>query len=211
MNTKPLLAFLAALVLASAAHAQPITTQNTEKSAETNLKIAKLDLCLKILPLALSKDQYKDLLLQIGKARQKWRGQMEQEDAELATHAVEISDTLDAAINKGIYPSKEFQTKIADMNNNASLKEAILQAGLIDGFYDFVIKSFNAGQLKVMEGSFADTFIQPGAKPGDLKPDRKIKFYIQAVFMDPWAFDVVGSLAAATPAGPAKSGSGTGG
>ena len=200
MKFKTLFLILLTLVLVSGAFAQPITTQNTAKSADANLKIAKLDLCLKILPLALNKDQYKDLLIDIGKARQKWRGQMEKEDAAIASLASEISDTLDSAVNKGVYPSKEFQTKVAQMNNNANLQESILQEELIETILADVTKSFNAGQMKVMAGSYADSFVQPGAKPGDLKADRKIKFFIWNVFMDPWAFDVVGSLASMTPA-----------
>jgi hypothetical protein len=192
------------LVLATIANAQPITTTKGAKSDEINLKIQKLELLTKILPILMTKQQYKDMLLAIAKARQKMRVQKEGEDDTLAKLDGTISDALDAALTKGTYPSHDVENAIVNANKDASIKEAVLGAEVTEQIYAVVSQSFNSGQIKVMAGSFADSYIDSTKKKGDLKDDFKVKFFIQAVFLDPYAFDIISKLEDMTPADTGK-------
>jgi hypothetical protein len=196
------------VALATSACAQVITTPKGPKSDEINVKITKLDLLLKILPLALSKDQYRGLLISVAKARQKERELLEKEDDTLEQLDPAISAALDAALTKGAYPGHDIQDQIAGKEKDGSIRRTILIAQLTENIYNDIAKSFNTGQIKVMAGSFDDRYIDPKAKKGDLKDDLKVRFYITNVFLDPWAFDVIGTLEGIAPAEPGKPGGG---
>jgi hypothetical protein len=193
MKLKILVSAALAIVLATGAFAQ-VTTEKGSKSDQTNLKIHKLDLLIKILPLALKKEQFDDLLLAIEKGRATEKAQLQKEDDLLEGLDPKVSEALDAAINKNAYPSKDLQTEIAQKTTSTGLNRRILAAQIADQIYNAISKTFNAGQLKVMAGSFDDRFIDSSVKKGDLKDDTKIKFYITAVFLDTSAYDLLVAL-----------------
>ncbi len=203
---KTLAALALSAVLMTSASAQIITTTKGPKSDATNLKIHKLDLVLKILPLALKKEQYKDLLLAVAKARQKERELLEKEDETLEQLDSKLTDSLDAALTKGAYPSPELVTEVSNKTRDSGLRRSFLMAQLTESIYKDLTQSLNAGQIKVMAGSFDDRYIDPSAKKGDLKDDLKVRFFITNVILDPYSFDILGSLETAATADTTKKG-----
>lgn len=169
----------------------PPTTPQAAASAATNEKLAKLDLLIKLVPLALKKEQYPSLLDGIEEARQIQRDTLKEEDTVLANLDPIVTDTINNAIQKGIYPPKAVFDNAENALNAMDAKRSLARSNMILAIYKEVKKDFNAGQIKVMAGSFDPSFIAPGQKPEDVNEDMRVEFYISRVFMDPLTYDLL--------------------
>jgi hypothetical protein len=190
MNRKAVLALLLSFALAAFASAQ-ITTPHAAASAQTNTKLAKLDLLIKLVPLALQKDQYSFLLTGIENARQVERDTLKSEDADLATLDPLLSETVQNAVEKGIYPPRTIQEQVAASLNAMRDRRTLENVKMINAVWDQIKLKLNDGQIKAMAGGFSDEFVSPTAKPGELTQDVKVRFFIDRVFLDTLTYDLL--------------------
>jgi len=183
------------LALATGASAQ-LTTAKGAKSDEINAKIHEVDMLMQLLPLLLTKDQLNDKILPgIEKSRATFRKELEYEDGELAKLEAMLDDALDGAYTKGSYPARKSTTEIADKTYKLGLQRQIIVSVMTDSMVDVVNSTLNAGQKKALLGSFDPKFIDPTAKPETITDDRKMKFFVQRVLMDPTTYEILKKMA----------------
>jgi hypothetical protein len=190
MKLKVAFIVLACFALLSASPAQ-ITTEKGKVSDQVNIKLAKMDLLIKLVPLALKKEQYTGLLLAIESARELEKDALKNEDNALAALDQTVSDVDDNAVEKGVYPPREIQDQVAKVLGGLRTQRLLVGAKMINLVLDAVKAKLNDGQIKVMAGSFSDAFVDPKAKAGEVAQDVKVSFYINQVFLDPLAFDLL--------------------
>jgi uncharacterized protein YejL (UPF0352 family) len=188
---KCLLPFLAsALLLCAGQSFGQNTTPNGAASDATNRKIHKLDLLIKLVPLVLRKEQFDPLLACMDKARELERAEQEREDKILAEMDPTVTDAVDNAIQKGIYPPKDLQEDIVKKLDAVGNKQIIVSLNMVNIITNTITTLFNEGQRKTMIGSFASSFINP-ANPASVTDDVKFAFYIKRVFLDVDAYDLL--------------------
>jgi hypothetical protein len=150
-----------------------------------------MDILIKLVPLALTKAQYPDVLLGIEKARQVERDTLKEEDTDLAGLDPTVSSVIDNAVQKGIYPPRDIQQKVADSLQAMRNRRLTARYKMVNLVWDQVKTKLNDGQIKAMAGSFSDQFVNPTAKPGELTQDVKVRFFIDQVMLDPLTYDLL--------------------
>ena len=190
MKTRLLFSFVICFASLAIAPCQ-LTTPKGSQSEITNLKLAKLDLLIKLVPLALQKDQYPDLLLGVEKAQVLWLNMLKEEDTKLAELDPTISSLVGDAIQKGAYPLPDSQKEIDKQLTAMRMHRLLVHAQMVSVVLDAIKAKLNDGQIKAMAGSFPDSFIQPGVKPGELTRDEKERFFVGQVFLDPLCYDLL--------------------
>ena len=182
---------VAALLCVSTLCLGQITTERGSASDLINAKIQKIDLLIKLVPLALKKDQYPDLLAGLEKARELEREVLKKEDDDLAELDGPLTEALQNALEKGIYPGHDIQEKVTAKYNLASGRRMAAKLQMIKIVYAAIQNKLNAGQRKAMAGSFSSQYVSPGIKPEDVTDEVKINFFIKNVFLDPLAYDLL--------------------
>lgn len=185
------------LCLAASACAQ-ITTPKGSRSDTINLKIREVDLLLKLLPLILTKDQLNSKILPtIEKNRDILRKELAYEDDELAKLESDLDTALTNAYSKGAYPARTTSQEVADKTSRLGLQRQIIVGAMTDNMIDALNACLNTGQKKALLGSFDLKFMatELGVKVETLTDDTKMRFFVQNVFLDPIAYDILLKLA----------------
>ncbi len=172
-----------------------ITTEKGKQSDQVNIKISKLDLLIKLVPLALRKEQYPDLLTGIEKARDLERQALSKEDEQLAALDGDLTAAIDNAVEKGQYPPRTTQDLIAGKIQEMTNARMLVHYKMIKAVSDAIKSKLNAGQIKVIAGSFAPQFIDPSVPKDKMTDEVKIDFFIDRVFLDPLAYDLLLEMA----------------
>lgn len=183
-----------ALSLATSAAGQGITTPNGGKSDATTLKIHQIDLLVQLLPLAIRKDQFNPLLSALEHARSDVRRLEAAEDADLAKIDGEVSDAVNNALEKGVYPPKEMQLKWAKLYRDMGLRRQIDLGVITSNAVEALEKVFDAGQVKVMENSLDPYAMDPSIKKDSLDKDGKIRFFVNMIMLDNSTYDLLVKL-----------------
>ena len=182
------------LGILSGASAQ-VTTPNGARSDQINLKMRDVDVLLQVLPLLLTKDQINNKILPaIEKNREVLKKELQYEDDELAKLEPLLDGAISAAYEKGTYPARTMTSEVADKTYKLSLQRKVFVGIMIDSMVDVLKTNLNAGQMKALIGSFDPKFIDPAAKPESLTDDKKMRFFIDRVFLDPIAYEVLKKL-----------------
>lgn len=197
MSVKSLHLCLAAAVVMIGAAAPAQSTLNSDlakRSQETQTKIRRVDLLLHIMPLALRKEQYRDLLPVIERARSRMRKVLENEDKKI----VEIEAKLDAAIKaaneEGSYPKRDLVHECYALTTTLS-KIRLVEREIIAG--DTVTeldKILDAGQKKVAANSLDPKLLDPSFKIEGADDNAKIRFFTRWILLDPLAYEILVDL-----------------
>ena len=191
--TKPLLALALALALALVAGVAPAQTPTPDAVRGTafTLNVAKLDVLIQVVPLALTKEQITPLLTAIEKVRQRQKELFAQEAKDLAEYEPLVAKAVADGIDKGVYPPRELQRKIAAFNRLVGTRRGLFYVEMTDDVFKVCKNVLNEGQLKAMEKSLKPELLEPGAKSADMDSDAKVKFFVRKVILDPNAYDVL--------------------
>jgi len=190
---KTFLAFLCGCLLASglAVAQDTVSTPNGAKSDAILAKIHKVDMLVQLLPLTMRKEQFEPILSALDKARQTEKKTRTLEDTELAKLDADMSDAIQKAFDKGTYPPKDMQLHAAKVIRALGINRQIALGEMIQTVYDAVTKTFNAGQIKVMENSLDAAALDPSVKKESMDSTAKVKFFVRAVFLDSAAYDLL--------------------
>lgn len=180
------------LALAGFAPAQP-------KSGDTMAKIQKLDALVQIVPLTLTKKQVEALLPAIEWARAHESEIRKLEDKDLADLDEEVTTAMKNGIEKQVYPPRDLQMKIYKLTGAMAIRRQVAISENVDKVIAAVKKELNAGQIKVMEKSLDPKAFDPKAKVEEWDSDRKVRFFITKVFLDPAAYDVLVEMKSKLP------------
>lgn len=190
-----LLSIALAFVIVPVAGAQILTPKGS-KSDEINMKIHEVDMLMQVLPLVLTKDQLNDKILpNIEKQREVLRKELAYEDDELAKLEPLMDEAISGAYSKGTYPARKSTSAVADKTYRLGLQRQIIFGVMTDSVIDMLKATLNAGQKKALLGSFDPKFIDPTAKPETITEDKKMRFFVQRVFLDPTTYEILKKLA----------------
>lgn len=184
---KTALALLAALCLAAPAFAQEGDT--TAKSIVIQQKMRELDLVIQILPLAMKADQVDPILTELEKIRADQKKVLDLEDKELLAFETKLDKAITDARESGKYPTKDAMAESYNLLHTFQGRRALARASFTERIFKIVKEKCDDGQLTVMEKSLDPKLIDPSFKPEGR--DDKIRFFVQVVFLDPMAYDVL--------------------
>ncbi len=188
-----LLSFVFCIGLTSGANAQ-FETPHGKRSAEINEKIHEVDLLIKVVPLVLTKDQLnKKILPEIEKDRDLYRKELAYEDDQLAKLEPDLDAAIAAAYAKNAYPPRTTTSEVADTTGKLTLQRQIFTGKITDDMIDLLNATLDAGQKKVVFGTFDNRFINP-AKPESVTDEIRMRFFVQNVIMDPTTYDILVKL-----------------
>jgi hypothetical protein len=174
-----------------------VAAQDSEKarrSAEVQVKMRQVDLLLNIMPLAMKKAQYKELLTQLERVRAAQVTILTREDEEIVKLDKVLTDALAAAREKGVYPTRELLAECKKVTRGLALNRLIARDQLVDAYYETVAKTLDKGQQKIMANSLDWKAIDPGAKLDEKPEEDKVRFFIRVVFFDPLSYDLMKEL-----------------
>jgi len=201
MSVKSLRLCLAATIaLGVAAAPVPALAQSSlnpelaRRSQETQTKLRKVDLLLHIMPLALRRDQYRDILPVIERARSRMRKVLENEDKKIVELEAKLDAALKAANEEGVYPKRDLVVECYGVTTTLT-KIRLVEREIIAG--DVVTelnKILDAGQKKVAANSLEPKLLDPSVKIDEADESAKIRFYARWILLDPLAYDILVDL-----------------
>lgn len=174
--------------VAQSGGAQLPPTPKAAKSDATMVKIRQIDDLIQLLPLNLKKAQIDSILVALEKVRDKQQKIRMLEDDDLEKLDPEISETYKQATEKGAYPNRELQSKIAATMRAMSIRRSVALGEMVDEFYVATKSVFEPGQRTVMAKSLAVAALDPTLKVDKMDEEAKVKFFIRQIFLDVHAY-----------------------
>lgn len=187
--------FLLALALIFTLNAPTlIQAQDTKAQKSTAIleKMRQIDLLVQILPLALKKEQLKEILPAVEKARRDVKTQQDDEANLLASYSAKIEKAVKDGIETGDVPDKKLLAELNAMVNTMSMKREAVASDNIEMVLTAMKKALNAGQLKVAANSLnPKLFLGSDVKVEEMKEDDKLKLFVRVIMLDPLAYDLL--------------------
>ncbi len=185
------LIFALLLSLTTAFGFSQVTTGGA-KSDEINLKLRQIDVMIQLVPLALTKTQLDKILPVLEKLRSEEKAMRANEDKLLAEKEAATTKVWTEAIEKGVYPPRTYQQEIAKLSGAIGIRRSVFANECADRMVEVVKASLNAGQMKAMVNSLEPNALNPqNPKAKDMTEEQRIRFFVRAVWLDPYAYDVL--------------------
>lgn len=180
------------VIVAAAAVAQPLSPeQQAKRSDEILKKMRQMELANQILPLVMTKDQLRQVLPPIEKARRNVRDLQTEEFETMRKFEERLDTAIKNATDKGRLPG---QTLLMEMNRLLlafSLKRQAVASENVTLVLDVLNKTLNAGQLKAAANSLDMRLFDPSVKAEELTETAKVRFYVGQVLLDPLSYDLL--------------------
>lgn len=181
-----------ALVAAAFAAAQPVSPEERAKRSDEILKkMRQMELANQILPLVMTKDQLKEILPAIEKARKNVRELQTEEYETMRKFEAQLDTAIQNATDKGQLPGKDLLVEMNRLLVAFSLKRQAAASENVTSVLDVLNKTLNAGQLKAAANSLDLKQFDPSVKPEELTETVKVRFYVGQVLLDPLAYDLL--------------------
>jgi hypothetical protein len=172
-------------------------SQLSDKGQKSDLvldKIAKMDVLNFVLPLAMSKEQLRQLLPVLEKIRQRVRKVQELEADELRKLEPDIDKAIKDASDKGLMPSGELRKNIASLFKKFALNRQINIDLNTDDLQKTLEGIWNAGQKKTAANALNMKDYDPNAKVEEMKDEDKIRVFVREIMLNPMAYDILVKL-----------------
>lgn len=176
------------------AGAQTVDPERAQKSDEVFQKATKLDLLNQILPLLFTKEQYRDILPSIERARQRVRETQKLEADELVKLDKQLDAALKDAMEKGVVPPRELLTEVSKTLQKLSIARGIISGQNTQEVFDAFVKTANAGQKKAAANALSPKLFDPSAKPEEMSDDEKLRVFVREILLHPMAYDIMRKL-----------------
>jgi len=171
-----------------------LQTDKAKQSSDTLEKMRQLDLLNQILPLVMTKDQIRQLLPTIEKARRDVKAEEDTEAGLIAQVAPEINAAVKAGIEKGEVPDKALLKKANAVIRTMAMRRNAIASDNVDMVLGEMKKILNAGQLKAAANSLSTSVYMPDVKPEEIKDDQKLQIFVREIMLDPLAYDILVKL-----------------
>lgn len=159
-------------------------------------KLAKIDKANRVLPLLLTKEQARKLLIEIEKCRVNIRNQEKKEADRLKAMEKEIDDVL-ADATKGVVPSQEFLKKVNDLfkqfeseRNAVRLANSLILKDQLEAILD-------AGQRRAMSKVVDQIYTELGYPLEGVSENEKTIYFAMDVLLDDLGYQFLVDLSAA--------------
>lgn len=180
-----------ALMFALAGGASADQSDKSKKATETLEKMRQLDLLNQLLPLVMTKDQIRQLLPSIEKARRDVKAQEDMEADLISKYAARVDEAVKNGTEKGDVPDKQFLKELNALVMTMSIKRNAVISDNTDLVLDQMKKVLNAGQIKAAANSLSPSIYLPGYKPEELTDEMKLKVFVREIMLDPLAYDIL--------------------
>lgn len=152
----------------------------------------QLQLLNQIMPLLMTKEQWRKVLPSVEEAREAVRRTEKLEVDELKKLQTRMDESYKNALEKGELPKKEllieFQLKLSDFSKTRRIISDINTTKVLEAF----TATANEGQKKTAIGSI--TPADYGYKPDELKDDARLKLFVSEIMLNPLAYDIMRKL-----------------
>ncbi|HVL38467.1 MAG TPA: hypothetical protein VM328_03655 [Fimbriimonadaceae bacterium] len=179
------------LCVASVSALAQTAEERARKSDQIMIRVRELDLLNHILPLVMTKEQLRQILPVVERARQRVTDAQKKEFALLLTFEKKLDEAHKNAIEKSQIPGREL---LIELSKGLQALE-IVRMGIADQNTEDVLKAFkaimNAGQLKSAANSLNPASLDPTIKVDEMTEEAKLRFYIREIFLDPLAYDIL--------------------
>lgn len=180
--------------VASAGLTQPIDDATARKSAEIFDKATRLDLLNQILPILLTKEQYREILPAIERSRQRVRETERLEAGELKKLEPKLDEALKDANEKGTVPPKELLTEVSNMLRKFGIARRLISDQNTQEVLDAFNRTANSGQKKAAANAISPKLFDPSAKPEEMKDEEKIRVFVREILLHPMAYEIMRKL-----------------
>lgn len=181
-----------ALVAATSVVAQPVSQEDRAKRSDEILKkMRQMELANQILPLVMTKEQLKQILPSIEKARANVRDLQNEEFETMRKFEERLDTAIKNATDKGQLPGQALLVEMNRLLMAFSLKRQAAASENVTTVLDVLNKTLNAGQLKAAANSLDLKLFDPSVKPEELTETVKVRFYVGQVLLDPLAYDLL--------------------
>lgn len=154
-------------------------------------KLIKTELLSQIIPVLLTRDQIRKLLLPI----ERCRGRVKELEKKEADELVKLEPSFDVALKEGtektISPKRE---TIDDMRNflfAVRIRRLALAQENIEEVMTAFMGNSNAGQRRAAANSLNPKFFNPNAKPEEMTEEQKIHVFVSEVLLHPLSYDLL--------------------
>ncbi len=183
-----------ALGLAISVPAGTAKDDQAKRATEIMTKVRQIDLLNQILPLFLTKKQLNEMLPLIEKARSD-QTRMELKEFE---GLVNFESRLDKAIKEGVEkdltPSTDLMKDGVAMLQSFYIVRNMRWVEKIDGMVELLDRILDKGQKKAMVFALKPSLIEPSLDPSKLSEERRKRFFIEYILLDPAAYDLLKKL-----------------
>lgn len=195
MTTHVLLATALAMGMATFGSAQVTPEARAERATQIYDKNIKLDLYNQILPLLLTKEQFRPILQAVERCRQRVTETEKLEYEELRKLEADMDKALKDAGEKLVIPPPELLTRISNtLKKLGAARRLIIQMNT-DEVLEAFMKAANAGQQKAAANALNMALFAPGIKVETMKDEDKIRIFVQEVLLHPSAHEILKKLA----------------
>ncbi len=194
MINRACILMVALLGIVTTGFAQTTDQDLADRSTVIFEKATRVDLYNQILPILLTKEEYRDLLPAIEKARQKVRDTQKLEAGELAKLEAKLDSAIKEADEKGLVPPRELLTSVSQTLSKFTFARRIIAESNTNDVYTVFMKITNAGQQKAAANALNPRYFAPNVKPEEMKDEDKIKIYVREILLHPVAYDIMRQL-----------------
>jgi DNA polymerase/3'-5' exonuclease PolX len=188
-------AAVAALSLVSGAMAQSTAdAERARQSTEVMNKVQKLDLMNMVLPLLFTKEQYRQLLPAIEKARENVRQAEKQEADELKKLEPSLTAALKEAEEKGEVPKAEVLNEARSTLRRLGTARMLISQMNTENVMEAFMKVANAGQRKTAANSLRPAEFGITTKPEEMTEEAKLRIFVREILLHPLTYDVMRKL-----------------
>jgi len=181
--------------MATLGSAQVTPDARAERSTQIYEKNIKLDLYNQILPILLTKEQFRPILQAVERCRQRVTETEKLEYEELRKLEADMDKALKDAGEKLVIPPPELMTRISNtLKKLGTARRLIIQMNT-DEVLEAFMKAANAGQQKAAANALNMALFAPGVKVETMKDEDKIRIFVQEVLLHPSAHDILKKLA----------------
>ena len=142
-----------------------------------------------MLPILITKDQYKIILPAIEKARERVRQTYKKELEEIHGLDPDVDQALAAARDKDQVISGVLQAKLDKLKGGILMRRLIMAQLNENDVYDAIVKALNPGQQKAMANSLTPRLIDPNLKPDKMTQEDKLRLFVRDVLLTPDYYD----------------------
>ncbi len=180
------LLFVLAVSGAVIAQTQPLDTVG---SIQKN--IHKLDILNQILPVLMTKDQLKEVILEVEKVRAAAKLVEGEEKKELMALEGRVNKAVKDSIEKGDLPEDKLMTELSDLYKKFVSRRKVQMAKNVAAMYEALKKRLNEGQMKAIANSLNPKIFNPDADLEKMSEMEKTVIWIEYVLLDPVAYEVL--------------------
>ncbi|MEQ1820979.1 MAG: hypothetical protein ABL949_00540 [Fimbriimonadaceae bacterium] len=152
----------------------------------------QLQLLNQIMPLLMTKEQWRKVLPSVEEAREAVRKTEKLEADELKKLQTKMDEAYKNALEKGELPKKEllieFQTKLSDFSKTRRIIADINTTKVQEAF----VATANEGQKKTAIGSITPADF--GFKADELKDEARLRLFVSEILLNPIAYDLMRKL-----------------